>query len=194
VEWQDLATITGELFSANVVDRLNSLLPDFLNGEIDYQQRLYIQTTLSRYLSSGRPLSGYLGICSVMECQWTALAQILCPPLPQPPIASTSLGHGHLHQIVAAQTSNTAWATLSTQKSSPLTLAPEFVSILRLSLKAATQCFSDLLDQVHEFGQLKPEIYAYETLSESLVNRDPHSSPVYITEASSTRNWLQCVR
>jgi hypothetical protein len=46
---------------------------------------------------------------------------------------------------------------------------PEALETTRKSLDAAAQCFVDLLEQIEEFGEIDPELYAYETLSESLV-------------------------
>lgn len=42
---------------------------------------------------------------------------------------------------------------------------------IRRALDAAAQCFADLLDQVEDFGEVDPEMYAFETMSQSLVCR-----------------------
>src|ERR1700733_8222701 len=87
-EWERITSTTSDLFAPEVVDRLNSLLPDYIHHADDnFRRTTFIRTVMSRYASSSRPLSGYFVVCGVIEIQWTILAQVLVPPLQQPPVA-----------------------------------------------------------------------------------------------------------
>ena len=174
-EWERITSITSDLFAHEVVDRLNSLLPDYVNHADDnFRRTTFIRTVLSRYASSGRPLSGYFAVCGVIEIQWTILAQVLAPPLQQPPVASTSTGILPSSQNMEAQASNIAWTTLMSKPCGapdPTRFTPYIMGTIRRALDAAAQCFADLLDQVEDFGEVDPEMYAFETMSQSLVCR-----------------------
>jgi phosphatidylinositol 4-kinase len=167
-----MTSITSDLFAHEVVERLNSLLPDYVRHADDhFRKTTFIRTVMTRYASSGRPLSGYFAVCGVIEIQWTILAQVLAPPLQQPPVASTSTGILPLSQNMEAQASNIAWATIMAKPCgapNPAKFAPYIVATRR-ALGAAAQCFADLLEQVEDFGEVDPEMYAFETMSESLV-------------------------
>lgn len=158
--WDTLTLRLRDLCSVSVVDRLNRLLVDILQKEHpDHEKLQYAQTFLSRYVSQGRPLSGYFMICCILEMQWTVLAQTMIPPVTGP------------WNISEAAAANKAWSTLS--KTSALELDIEDVSIknnLRSVISYALQCFSDLACQIEEMDT-DPEIdtYAWETMSESLV-------------------------
>lgn len=168
-----MTLITSDLFAHEVVDRLNSLLPDYVRHADDhFRKTTFIRTLVSRYASSGRPLSGYFAVCGVIEIQWTILAQVLAPPLQQPPAASTSTGILPSSQNMEAQASNIAWATLMSKQCgapSPTGMTPYIMTTTRRALGAASQCFTDLLEQVEDFGEVDSEMYAFETMSESLV-------------------------
>ncbi|KAF8334229.1 uncharacterized protein EI90DRAFT_3051526 [Cantharellus anzutake] len=173
-EWESLAGITQDLFKQDIVDRLNSLLTTFLENE-GFQEEtskdsLYARTLLSRYISNGRPLSGYFAVRSVMEIQCTALAQILLSPAPQSPASSSSTGKSGGTRFYPSQASITSWASLAGNAIDkiPGELEGEFKSAVVSSINSAMQCCADLLEQIEEIGDVNPEAYAYETLSESL--------------------------
>lgn len=163
----------SDIFAPEVVDRLNGLLTDYVASSDDFIRRtLFIRTVISRYAGANRPLSGYFAVCGVMEIQWTILAQVLAPPLKQLPVASTSTGIFQSAHSVEAQASNTAWTSLMSKPCSGRdadSLDERVLSTIRKCLDDASQCFTDLLEQIEDYGEVEPEMYAYETLSESLV-------------------------
>jgi phosphatidylinositol 4-kinase len=167
--------MTSDLFAHDVVDRLNSPPPDHIHHADDHPRRTtFIRTVLSRYANSGRPLSGYFAVCSVIEIQWTILAQVLAPPPQQPPVASTSTGILPSSQNMEAQASNIAWTTLMSKSCGapdPTKFTPHIMATIRRALDAAAQCFADLLEQLEDLGEVDPEMYAFETMSQSLVCR-----------------------
>lgn len=172
-EWERITKITSDIFAPDTVDRLNSLLADYLTHSDDLLRKtMFIRTIVSRYSSANRPLSGYFAVCGVMEIQWTILAQVLVPPLAQPPVASTSQGVLPSAQSVEAQASNAAWGSLMSKPCRKIDMDvvdPDAISTVSKCLEDAAQCFTDLLEQIEEYGEVDPEMYAFETLSESLV-------------------------
>ena len=132
---------------------------------------MYARALLSRYISNGRPLSGHFAICSVMEIQCTVLAQILSPPALQSP-ASSSSGPSNRTGFYPAQASTTSWISLTSNSVNNTSLGTEeaFRSAIMTSLTSSMQCCTDLLEQIEDIGDINPEIYAYETLSKSLVS------------------------
>lgn len=174
-----MATITSELFAESIVDRLNGLASEFVSegNERDrefVQSTMFVRTIMDRYAAVNRPLSGYFAVCEVMEIQWTVLGQVLCPPLHPASSASTSSSSGvHRSSHTAdAEASNIVWLALMARpfKKDVLNLFDtESLDATRRCLDAASQCFVDLLEQIQEFGEVDPDLYAFETLSESLV-------------------------
>ncbi|KAG8934422.1 phosphatidylinositol-4- kinase [Tulasnella sp. 417] len=119
-EWQALSAKVDGVFTPHLVDRLNSLLTEYLevaaediihpqggNGRADPQDdeglspdartrpsQAFISSLVLRYAEAERPLSGYFLVCSLTEIQWVLLGQVLAPPLsmrPSPEESSLSL-------------------------------------------------------------------------------------------------------
>ncbi|KIO22722.1 hypothetical protein M407DRAFT_216052 [Tulasnella calospora MUT 4182] len=106
-EWQALSAKVDGVFTPHLVDRLNSLLTEYLevaaediahpqerNGRADPQDdeglspdarsrpsQAFVSSLVLRYASAERPLSGYFLVCSLTEIQWVLLGQVLAPPL-----------------------------------------------------------------------------------------------------------------
>jgi phosphatidylinositol 4-kinase len=160
-QWETLSTQFNILCAPDVVDCLNQLLVDIFRAEeLDSGTIQFTQTFVARYISRGRPLSGYFIICCVMEIQWTVLAQALSP--------SQMVKSGN---IVEAAAANTAWLTLMRQAATNSYITDgQTMDILKKTINYAMQCFTDLLVQLEEMDSDPPlDTYAWETLSESLV-------------------------
>jgi phosphatidylinositol 4-kinase A len=197
-EWQRLFDRISSLFSSELVDRLNNLLPDYLTSlsEEDDSVRQdqdhvpppsFIHTLLSRYLNGGRPLSGYLAVCSVIEIQWTVLAQTLLPP-------SDDILISPQHDEAAA--ANHVWAALLDKPAPKMdALDVSFEAALRATIGSSMQCFTDLLVQIEELdGEPPVDTYAWETMSESLVSNILKIRPVTVSHhflVTTTRNLPQ---
>lgn len=186
-EWCSLARHLNMLFEAEVVERLNRLPIDALSstGE-DIEKIQYMQTLVSRYVSRGRPMSGYFIVCCVIEAQWTILAQVLGRAYSAEEIAST-------HE--EAEAANIAWRKLLRYG----TPGSEFTDdvqrgLLRATMKYALQTFATLLLQIQEMDADPAEdSYCWETMSEGLVSR-PSSDSITLDKAVhflSRRNSLQ---
>lgn len=147
-----------------MVELLNRLLVDALSnvGE-DTGKIRFAQTLLSRYISRGRPLSGYFTVCCVMEAQWTVLAQALGPS----DLNCVSTGG-------EAEAANVAWQRLSRHGvSESLTISSDIKDVLRLTMKSGVKTFATLLTQIQEMdAEPSDDSYAWETMSESLVRAD----------------------
>jgi phosphatidylinositol 4-kinase len=162
VQWQQLATHLNTICAPDVVDRLNHALADVLQKESSDADTLhFIQTFLSRYVSHGRPLSGYFVVCCVIETEWTVLAQALAPP-------QTS----HYGNAAEAAAANKAWLSLMRRAALDLNITDEKIrSTLKATIEYAMQCFADLLVQIEEMeSEPSLDTYAWETMSESLVS------------------------
>lgn len=150
-----------------MIDRLNSLLVDILrNEDADEHTLPFIQTFLSRYVSQGRPLSGYFIVCCVIETEWTVLAQVLGST---PPTNSSI--------VTEAAAANKAWLSLVRYPAHGLDIGDKKIeNSLRCTIKYAMQCFTDLLVQIEEMD-VEPSLdtYAWETVSESLVSKVPYN-------------------
>ncbi|KAJ8463246.1 hypothetical protein ONZ51_g10373 [Trametes cubensis] len=161
-EWCSLARHLNMLFEAEVVERLNRLPIDALSstGE-DIEKIQYMQTLVSRYVSRGRPMSGYFIVCCVIEAQWTILAQVLGRAYSAEDIVST-------HE--EAEAANIAWRKLLRYG----TPGSEFTDdvqrgLLRATMKYALQTFATLLLQIQEMDADPAEdSYCWETMSEGL--------------------------
>lgn len=180
-EWTALADHLNHLFSAEVVDNLNRLLVNVLRAsEEEPEEVLYIQTFLSRYISRGRPLSGYFILCCVIEAQWTILAQALLPN------CSSSGG------FVEAAAVNQAWQSLLAE-AIPTSLEHHqpFQETVQATLSSAMKCFTSLLLQIEDMDtEPSEDSYAWETMSESLVSTHiVVESKTDISEPTD-RNWL----
>ncbi|KAH9930753.1 atypical/PIKK/PI4K protein kinase [Fomitopsis serialis] len=106
-EWSTLSQLLNALFDVGVAERLNRLLIDIVPSgaeEEDMDQIQYIQTLFTRYVSRGRPLSGYFIVCCVTEAEWTILAQAVGN-------ATTSYNPGY-PDFVEAAAANKAWQAL----------------------------------------------------------------------------------
>jgi phosphatidylinositol 4-kinase A len=161
-QWQKLSTHLSSLCFSEVLDRLNSLLVDIVQHHTQEEETInFIQPFLSRYISRGRPLSGYFFVCCVIEIRWTVLAQVLAPLEPS----------NNSRNIVEAAAANKVW--LSLIRNAPCEvgdLDKEVEGTLKDMILYSMQCFTDLLLQLEEMD-VEPNIdtYAWETMSESLV-------------------------
>lgn len=143
------------------MDRLNHLLVDIVQKEdVDADALAFIQTFTARYVSQGRPPSGYFIVCCVIETEWTVLAQALAPE----PFSN----HGNTVEAAAA---NRAWLALMRNAAVQMDGADQpSKDILEETVRYAMQCFSDLLVQIEEMDcEPSLDTYAWETMSESLV-------------------------
>jgi phosphatidylinositol 4-kinase A len=173
-EWLVLSTHLNSLFCVEVVAGLNHLLIDVLRTEEDDPEGvLFIRTFLSRYISRGRPLSGYFILCCVIEAQWTILAQALMP------VASEQDADAYPYGEAAA--ANKAWAMLLQEPiHDSLKDNEEYQDALRATIDSAMKCFTNLLVQIEDLGtEPSEDSYAWETMSESLVRLSFPSSLVF---------------
>lgn len=162
-QWQKLSTHLSDLWASETVDRLNRLLVDILQNENSDEETVrFIQIFLARYVSRGRPLSGYFIVCCVLETQWTVLAQVLAPP--QQPVT-------HGQKVVEAAAANKAWLSLMRNSALDLGKVDERTKKrLREVTDYAMHCFTDLLEQIQEMeSEPSLDTYAWETMAESLV-------------------------
>jgi phosphatidylinositol 4-kinase len=160
-QWEQLSTHLSTLIVPDNLDRLNRLLVDIhQEEEVGPEVIHFIQAFLARYISHGRPLSGYFLVCCVIETQWTVLAQALAP--------SQTLSYGN---IVEAAAANKAWLALMRKAPLDLQIIDEKIgNTLKSTMRYAMQCFTDLHLQIEEM-ETEPTIdtYAWETMSEGLV-------------------------
>jgi phosphatidylinositol 4-kinase len=68
------------LAATHVLERINRLLLDIhqeadTDPDADATSIAFCHTFISRYIAFGRPLSGYLKACCVMDMQWIVLAK-----------------------------------------------------------------------------------------------------------------------
>ncbi|KAI0362486.1 atypical/PIKK/PI4K protein kinase [Trametes cingulata] len=161
-EWCLLAQRLNELFEPEVVERLNRLPVDALSstGE-DIEKLSFMQTLVSRYVSRGRPLSGYFVVCCVIEAQWTILAQALGRAYSAQNIIST-------HE--EAEAANLAWQKLLRYGTPNSGFSGDSQrAALRATMKNALGTFTTLLVQIQEMDADPAEdSYCWETMSESL--------------------------
>ncbi|KAJ7286212.1 hypothetical protein C8J57DRAFT_1496884 [Mycena rebaudengoi] len=158
-QWQQLTAQLGGLCVPGVVDRLNHLLVDILQKDTADEDTLhFVETFVSRYVSRGRPLSGYFVVCCVIETNWTVLAQALAPP--------ETLTHGPVNEAAAA---NKAWVSLLRHAALELELENKAVEALKTTVEYSMKCFTDLFLQIQEMeSEPSLDTYAWETMSESL--------------------------
>ncbi|KAJ1309818.1 hypothetical protein OPQ81_006583 [Rhizoctonia solani] len=168
-EWLACSKALASLFSARLVERLNAIVEEFLQrAEEDPALSLYVQTFLARYKANERPLSGYFAICSIVEIQWTALAQVLAAPHFDP---STQRKHSPSVALTDdAEASNMAWATLMRQKGHDIDKAQRGAKEhLQQTVIHTMKYFNDLLMQVEDMeDDPDNDTYTWETMSETL--------------------------
>lgn len=183
-EWATISTHLNALFATEVVSGLNHLLVDILQTEQnDPEQVLFIRTFLSRYISRGRPLSGYFIVCCVIEAQWTILAQALAPKAAEP--------DPEVPDLVEAAAANKAWKALLTEPiDDSLTGSEAYRTALSMTIASAMKSFTNLLVQIEEMDtEPSEDSYAWETMSESLVSGSVFVR-AYSADVFDPRNWL----
>lgn len=163
-QWTRLSGNLNPLFDQLSIEALNRLVTDIVQlEETDPEAIQFVTTMLARYVSRGRPLSGYFLICCVIEIQWTVLAQALIP---------LDLDAEGI-KFSEAAAANHAWASLL--RSSVATIAKtdkNLVAALEASKELSMECFTDLLVQIEEMDTApSQDTYASETMSESLVSQ-----------------------
>lgn len=176
------------LFSTEVVAGLNHLLLNVLRTEEDDPDSvMFIRTFLSRYISRGRPLSGYFIVCCVIEAQWTILAQALTSPKDDRDQCNPA--------FVEAAAANMAWkALLQDPIDESVKGSANCLSALQSTIESSMKCFTNLLVQIEELeAEPSEDSYAWETMSESLV-RDLSAKLSCRKCSYSFRNWRQFVR
>lgn len=162
-EWCSLAQHLNPPFASGLVERLNHLFVDALSDlQEDLGKVRFVQTLISRYVSRGRPLSGYFVLCCVFEAQWTVLAQALS----HTPVTSEFTSTGG-----EAAAANLAWQKLLHQGVSKTSqIGTEAADVLRATMKSAVKTFTAILTQIEEMdADPSEDSYAWETMSESLV-------------------------
>jgi phosphatidylinositol 4-kinase len=158
-QWRTLTLLLQRLCSSDIIDRLNHLLVDILQKEqLEADTLRHVQTFVTRYVSQGRPLSGYFMVCCVLETEWTVLAQVLAPP-------TSTKG-----PVIEAAAANRAWHSLTRNAAQELDIDNEDTRVvLKDTIKYAMQCFTDLLVQIEDMdSEPSLDTYAWETVSESL--------------------------
>ncbi|KAI0647399.1 atypical/PIKK/PI4K protein kinase [Trametes meyenii] len=161
-EWCLLAQHLNRLFAPDVVERLNRLPVDALSSIGDDIEKIeFMQTLVSRYVSRGRPLSGYFLVCCVIEAQWTILAQALGGAYSTEDLIST-------HE--EAEAANIAWQKILRYGTPGTGFSDEGQrAALRATMKNALQTFTTLLVQIQEMDVDPAEdSYCWETMSEAL--------------------------
>ena len=152
------------LFDHHSIEALNRLLTDIVQlEETDPEDIQFVTTLLARYVSRGRPLSGYFLICCIIEVQWTVLTQALI---------SLEPGAEGV-QLSEAAAANHAWA--SHLRSSVATIAKTdktFAAALKASKDFSMECFTDLfMVQIKEMETTpSQDAYVSETMSEGLLS------------------------
>ena len=167
-EWQQISLSMSALFASEVVERLNNLLIDSARlTEDDRQEESFVRTFLSRYVASGRPLTGYFVVCCVIEIQGTVLAQSLFLPRDE---VSCSV------REEAAAAANAVWTALINHPARVFHTYDEAIQTnLRNTIISAMRCYADLLVQIEELdGDPSIDTYAWETMSESLASTVSH--------------------
>ena len=160
-DWAAISNNLNTLFLPEVVEHLNRLLIDILKTEEDPDKVHFVQTLLARYISRGRPLTGYFLVCCVLEAQWTTLAQALTKTEPS----------GTHPQFAEAAAANMAWQSLLQQSIDAPSQDENFQNTVRQTMENAMQTFSNLLVQIEAMDRMPSEdSYAWETMSESLVS------------------------
>ena len=168
--WARLSENLNPLFDQHSFEALNRLVTEIVQlEETDPEAMQFVTTLLARYVSRGRPLSGYFLICCVIEVQWTVLTQALIPLDPNTEGVRFS----------EAAAANHAWVSLVHSPVATLAKADKnFAAALEASKELSMECFTDLLVQIEAMDAVpSQDSYASETMSESLASsssRSPH--------------------
>ena len=140
---------------------------------------------VSRYVSRGRPLTGYFIVCCVVEAQWTVLAQ--------------ALGRAHSAVDISsaaqeAEAANVAWQKLLKYHEPGPGLTDSKQKVVLLStMKNAMQTFTTLLVQIQEMdSDPADDSYAWETMSESLVSSRDSGTQLQTDRVLETRGGVLC--
>jgi len=164
--WVQLSKNLNPLFDQQFIEALNCLVTDIVELEETVPEAIqFVTTLLARYVSRGRPLSGYFLICCVTEVKWTVLTQALIP------VDLDTEGA----QFSEAAAANHAWASLL-RVPVPTTAKTDknFTTALEASKELSmecVQCFTDLLLHTEEIDNVpSQDSYASEAMSESLVS------------------------
>jgi len=142
---------------------LDRLVTDIVQlEETDPEVIQFVTTLLARYVSPGRPLSGYFLICFVAKVQWTVLTQALIP---------LDL-YAERVQFGEAAATNRTWASLLHSPVATIAKTDKnFATVLEVSKELSVECFTDLLVQIEEMNTApSQDPYAPETMSEGLVS------------------------
>lgn len=161
-QWARLSGNLNPLFDQYSIEALNRLVTDIVQLEETEPEAIqFVTTLLARYVSRGRPLSGYFLICCVIEIQWTVLTQALIP---------LDLAAGDIHFSEAAA-ANHAWLSLLHLPVATVAQTDKNCAIaLEASKELSMQCFTEILVQIEEMETVpSQDSYASETMSESLV-------------------------
>jgi phosphatidylinositol 4-kinase len=183
-QWAQLSKNLNPLFHQHSIEALNRLVTDIVQlEETDPEAILFVTTLLARYVSRGRPLSGYFLICCVIEVQWTVLTQALIP-------LDLDADDVHFSEAAAA---NHAWVSLL--RSPVATVAKTdkgFAAALGASKGLSLECFTEILVQIEEMETTpSQDSYASETMSESLVSfSEPRTELSTFIPAAETLSGL----
>ena len=162
-QWVQLSKNLNPLFDQHSIEALNRLVTDIVQlEETDPEAIHFVTTLLARYVSRGRPLSGYFLICCVIEVQWTVLTQALIP-----------LGSGDegVHFSEAAAANHACASLLRSSVAAVPNTDRNFAAAVEVAKELSMECFTDILVQVEEMENVpSQDSYASETMSESLVS------------------------
>lgn len=187
-EWCILAEPLNELFYPECIERLNRLSVDALSGSgEDIEKALFLRTLVSRYVSRGRPFTGYFIVCCVVETKWTILAQAMARAYPTDEIDIPAAPQ-------EAAAANIAWQKFLNYHEPGNGLKEEGQRVLlRKTMRNVLQAFSTLLLQIQEMdADPADDSYAWETMSESLVRSCLEATVLGLT-FSICRNLLSFV-
>ena len=162
-QWAQLSKNLNPLFDQHSLEALNRLVTDIVQlEETDPEAIQFVTTLLARYVSRGRPLSGYFLICCVIEIQWTVLTQALIP-------LDLDAEDVYFSEAAAA---NHAWASLLRSSVATVARADKgFAAALEASKALSLECFTEILVQIEEMETVpSQDSYASETMCESLVS------------------------
>ncbi|TBU65484.1 atypical/PIKK/PI4K protein kinase [Dichomitus squalens] len=163
-EWRSLAEPLNQLFLPDTIERLNKLPIEALSGSgEDVEKITYVQTLVSRYISCGRPLTGYFIVCCVIEAKWTILAQAMSRTY-----STKDIDVAPAPQEAAA--ANIAWQKLLKYHEPGNGFTEESQRVLlRTTMRNVLHIFATLLVLIQEMdSDPADDSYAWETMSESL--------------------------
>lgn len=188
-EWSSLTSHLSTLFTPEVVDHLNNLFPEALRAFADDDAEAhFLRVFLARYVLHDRPLSGYFLVCCIMETIWTVLAQTFAFPI-LPGFESAPRVDGE------AAAANRAWARLMRRPVVEMDVSGITGEYLGQAVRQALRCYIDLLVQIEDMDtDPSLDTYAWETMSESLVNGQICHILITANELPETRvGVLYCI-